>query len=145
MPNSIAQNPGAFNKYLEYNSIVGFTSIPPYILLSWRKTNDNTKTIFYNLDTHEKGVLKEISCPTNLNGKGIFNDITGVNPFYGGQYNSNGYMSRIIARWIIDEYIKPECIKEMSEAYPKMMKEFKNVFSPEKIGDNPVIELIELR
>ena len=145
MPNSIAQNPGAFSKYLEYNSIVGFTSIPPYILLSWRKTNDNTKTIFYNLDTHEKGVLKEISCPTNLNGKGIFNDITGVNPFYGGQYNSNGYMSRIVARWIIDEYVKPECIKEMSEAYPKMMKEFKNVFSPEKIGDNPVIELIELR
>lgn len=128
MPTSIAQKPGAFDKQQKYNSIMGFTSIPPYVLLYLYETTGNLKTIFYNLKTNEKGILKRIPCPTNLNGYGMFNDITGVNPFNGGQYYSSGYMTRIIQRWIIDGYVKSECIEEMSEAYPVMMKQFKNIF-----------------
>ncbi len=145
MPNDLAQKKGVFEKNRDYSKIRGFSSIPPYVTFALVQNTNDTKTIYYNLQTNESTLVTRDPCKTYLNSGGIINDITGISGFYGGEYYSSGFKARIVSRWIISGYVDEECIEEKSKKYPEIMNRYKQVFSDDKLEGNPVVELIYMK
>jgi len=145
MPTEMAQRQGVTELRKEFTRVGAFTSVPPYLLFVIFTKSTDPYTISVNLNSKEMGILKYSDCPTQLNGLGIVNDITGISPYLGGKYFSGGFTARIIQRWIVDGYVKKECIEAMSKTYPDQMKRYQEVFTLEKLDQNPVIEIMQLQ
>lgn len=145
MPTEMAQKEGVFNKQQDFTKMIGITSAPPLLLFSFLQKAKDILTIFFNCNNQEMGILADSDCPTQLIQHGLVNDITGITPYQAGKYFHRGFVARVIERWIIDGYVKPECIEEMSRTYPNQMNRYKEVFSLDKVDQNPVIEIIQLQ
>lgn len=144
MPTEMAQKKGVFDKRLDYTEIGGFYGIHPYLIFTFFQRTKSSK-IVYNVQTQEMENLKGTECPTQLTSYGFYNELTCLNPYIGGTLFPDDIRVRVIQRWIIDGYVKVECIEKMSNKYPAQMKRYMEVFSPDKLDQNPVIEIIYMR